>query len=562
MKKYFYIFVVVFIFALSNTSYANTVEKIKMDIYIENDGDAQVTELWTYKASFNTEIYHAYENLENSKIRDLEVWRDGQKYQTINNWNIHETFEYKKNKCGIYESGNSVEICWGIGEYGIHTYEVKYTIENFVKQLNDSQLIYWGLFPTSSEKRKDIKITIRSDKYFEDTTDVWGFGNYGGLAYVYNGCIEMDSEGALDNDEYMTILVKLPSDMFETEDIINENFEYYLQMAEEGSEKYVEISEWDVMSGILLMMAVFVGIVIVCAISTSVGSTYSKKIKRKLKLDEVEYYRDIPCNKDIFKAYFLAYEYGVISKKTDVLGAIILKWIKEKRTSIQMKTVGLFKKKEEQCLMLNGEYESMSWESEVEKELYAMMYKASKDGILEKKELEKWSSNQYGKLFAWFDKVLKQELRKCIYNGEIKEIKKETAFSYGKYEDTNELEMQARQICGLKKYLKEFSVIDEREPIEVILWEEYLIYAQMLGIAKTVAKKFKDLYPELAEQSTITYDDYIFTNNISTRAISIASSARELARERASSYSGGGGGFSSGGGGGGSFGGGGSMGSR
>ena len=75
-----------------------------------------------------------------------------------------------------------------------------------------------------------------------------------------------------------------------------------------------------------------------------------------------------------------------------------------------------------------------------------------------------------------------------------------------------------------------------------------------MGIAKEVAKEFKEVYPEMIEQSNFnSYDNIIAINLYSTRAINAAMSAESRAR----SYSSGGGGFSSGGGGGGSFGGGG-----
>ena len=86
------------------------------------------------------------------------------------------------------------------------------------------------------------------------------------------------------------------------------------------------------------------------------------------------------------------------------------------------------------------------------------------------------------------------------------------------------------------------------------MFEEYLIYAQMMGIAKQVAKDFKEVYPEIIEQSKFnSYDNIIIINTYAAHGISTARSAESRAR----SYSSGGGGFSSGGGGGGSFGGGG-----
>ena len=111
-------------------------------------------------------------------------------------------------------------------------------------------------------------------------------------------------------------------------------------------------------------------------------------------------------------------------------------------------------------------------------------------------------------------------------------------------------------MAGLKKFLKEFSAIDTREPIEVNLWNEYLMYAQIFGLAKEVADQFKKLYPEVIqdmERYGYNYNDVYFIHHITTTGIQSASAARQ----RAESYSSGGGGFSSGGGGGGSFGGGG-----
>ena len=109
---------------------------------------------------------------------------------------------------------------------------------------------------------------------------------------------------------------------------------------------------------------------------------------------------------------------------------------------------------------------------------------------------------------------------------------------------------------GLKQYLKEFSRIQEKEPIEVKLWNEYLMYAQIFGMSKEVMEQFKKLYPEVLsdmENYNYNYNTFLFVNSLSTTGVNAASAARSAAE----SYSSGGGGFSSGGGGGGSFGGGG-----
>ena len=136
----------------------------------------------------------------------------------------------------------------------------------------------------------------------------------------------------------------------------------------------------------------------------------------------------------------------------------------------------------------------------------------------------------------------------------IEEKKSLKIFKNKIYTAAPALKEEAMQLAGLKKFLKEYTLIKDREAIEVTLFEEYLIYAQMMGIAKQVAKDFKEVYPEVIEQSKFTsYDNIILINAYATHGISTAKSAESRAR----SYSSGGGGFSSGGGGGGSFGGGG-----
>ena len=110
---------------------------------------------------------------------------------------------------------------------------------------------------------------------------------------------------------------------------------------------------------------------------------------------------------------------------------------------------------------------------------------------------------------------------------------------------------EAIQMKGLKLFFNEFENMKDKSAIEVMLWEEYLMYAQIFGVADKVAKQFKQLYPDVV--TDYSYDSVIWINDFSYSGISSATTARS----RAESYSSGGGGFSSGGGGGGSFGGGG-----
>lgn len=561
MKKLYKIlfFVLLFFAAITVTQavQANTINKISMDIYVDNKRDAHITEVWNCKTNKGTEVYHPYYNLGNSKISNLRVSEGKLDYTTLSKWNTSGTLASKANKCGINKISNGVELCWGISEYGTHTYTVKYDISSFVSELTDSQMIYWTLIPYDfSDSIGNVYIKIHSDFKMASTTDVWGYGNYGGTAYVYDGYIEMQSDGRLDKSEYMTILVKFPVGTFKTTNKLNNNFNYYLDMAEEGTTKYKKstgIGAWELIFYILKQFAPYIIVAIALLAIRNTGNKYDLGLDGKKISKETPYYRDIPCDGDLFRAYYIAEKYGILKKKTDLLGAIILKWLKEDKIKLEQKEVGGMFKKEDTVVVLTKTKVS-DIKGDYEQSIFDMLYKASEDGILEGKELERWCKRNYTRILKWFEHIVEREERKLITEGLIT-IEKSNKFGRAHiYHFAPSLKEEAEQIYGLKRYLLDYTLIKDRQGIEVILFEEYLIFAQMLGIAKEVAKEFKDLYPEIIEQSHFTSYDYImFVHLTSSRGVYAADSAKA----RAESYSSGGGGFSSGGGGGGSFGGGG-----
>lgn len=507
-----------------------------MDIYIDKNGNAHVSEVWDYTVNDGTENYHSYKNIGNSKFTDFTVKDESRTYTTLSSWNVNASFDNKSYKCGINKVSDGVELCWGISSYGRHTYTLNYTITNFVSELEDSQMIYWELISNGNSKGKAY-IKIHSDFDYTSDTPVWGYGNYGGTCYVYDGYIEMESDGKLNSNEYMTILAQFPSGTFNTSNILNHNFEYYHNMAEEGATHYSDsIDLVDIIAPILIF-SVF-AIIFVVSLLGLINSNTSKlsfgKVGNKVPKD-VPLFRDVPCNGDIFRAYFIAYNYNLMKKKTDFLGAILLKWLKENKIKIEKKEVGKILKKEDTCIILD---KSSTFENILEQSLHSMFNMASKDGILESKEFEKWCSRNYSTILNWFDKVLDYERDILVKEGKIilEEVTSFKFFKSCKYVVDPSLMEEAKELKGLKKFLEEFTLIDKREAIEVTLFEEYLMFAQILGIAKKVATQFKKLYPEIIENYNYDYNDIFLIYAISNSGISKATTAKT----RAESYSSGG----------------------
>ena len=541
------------LFTLGKTVSANSINRISMDIFVDSNGNANVTETWNCYSNQSTEIYHPYYNLGNSEITNLSVSMDSTQFETLSSWDTSASFDEKAYKAGINRVSNGVELCWGISEYGTNIYRVNYTITNFVSNLTDSQMIYWTLIPYDfSDSIGQVIINISSDLYFPSSIDVWGYGNEGGTAYVDNGTITMTSEGTLNRNEYMTILVKLPSGTFNTKNNLNQNFEYYYNLAEEGVNRN-ETVESTVIS--ILPFIIFIIIMVFAIVTSKLGSSQEQRLNfenngNKLpKTKDIPYFRDIPCNKDLFQAFFIGYQFKIVKKRTDLLGSVILKWVRDKKVTLK-KDEG---KSSKMSIILNEELIS-SLEDEDEQKLYKMFFEASKDGILEDSEFTKWCNTNYSKILGWFDTIIDKEKDKLVKDGLLLE-KPKTLFKSAKYTVTPELRQQALNIAGLKKYLNDYTLISEREAPDVVLFEDYLILAQMFGIADKVAENFKKLYPDLiTETNFYSYDNINFVHIYAVHAMTSAHSAHYAAASR---YSGGGGGFSVGGGGGGSFGGGG-----
>ena len=117
---------------------------------------------------------------------------------------------------------------------------------------------------------------------------------------------------------------------------------------------------------------------------------------------------------------------------------------------------------------------------------------------------------------------------------------------------------------GLRRYLRDFSRLDEAPAGHLALWDQYLVAATALGVADQLLDGLRQRFPEVAE-SAMGSTTWYRSSSGTPVGMGIAGFGRSFGSASVSSFSppssssGGGGGFSSGGGGGG---GGGSFGAR
>ncbi|MGN1298871.1 MAG: DUF2207 family protein [Candidatus Scatovivens sp.] len=111
---------------------------------------------------------------------------------------------------------------------------------------------------------------------------------------------------------------------------------------------------------------------------------------------------------------------------------------------------------------------------------------------------------------------------------------------------------------GLRKFMLDFSLLDEKRVPDLVLWEKYLVYATTFGIADKVLKQLRVYFPQLQDDeyfrthyASIYYCNHYNVGRSFENSVYSGYSAHlsEIASSTMSSGSGGGGGFSSGGGG-------------
>ncbi len=190
--------------------------------------------------------------------------------------------------------------------------------------------------------------------------------------------------------------------------------------------------------------------------------------EKKFNFDETGYYRDIPFNGDLFKFFWIAYQYDIVDNRTILLNALLLKWCEEGRISF----------------VSNGKYEiintDMDFDDSNEAEIYYLLVNSQKNRFV---KLSMFNSKA---IFNKIDDVLLVETslmrneNKIITRGNKEFIEK----------SVND---DARIVYEFKNFLLNFSNMNEKNLNEVKLWKEYLVYAELLGISKEVRKEFYNL---------------------------------------------------------------------
>ena len=531
--------------ATSVFSYPNLYD-LNIKVVLSKNGDARITETREmYIDDEGTECYIGLANMGESQVKDLTV-SDETGTQFINvDWDVDETRDWKTYKCGIVTTSRGYELCWGLGDEGKRTYTTSYTITGLVRGYPDADAIRHVFLDTSVSPKPDhAKITIMTADTTivinPDSCGIWGFRFEGNL-WFENGTIVAETTKAMSEEAGLFIMVQFPKGMFEPTIWENDTFENKKGEAFEGSDYASSDDDEDMTWFEWVIFFLIYGVSALAAVCSFVWHIFTVWHARRKANKDLMWYRDIPLNGNLQEANNIlnAYKY-MHTDYNNLMSACILKLIQ--LGAITIETRPNIKGEMEPNFVIH-ELKNFGNQPVLMRKIFNIFKNAAgSDTVLEPKELKQY---------------MKSTCNQSITDSFINTLHTKTSIS--KYKDREE---EVRQLFGLRKFLKEFTLMDERGVGEVKLWKDYMIYATLFGIADRVIKEMKKVNPEyfnmdqVANQmaDNMTLPLIYSTLHHSTSSAVAAKAAREHRSSGGgghSSWGGGGGGFSGGGGGGG-----------
>lgn len=574
---------------LAVTAWAHEVNDVDIRVVINDLGHARVVEVRQCQmGNSGTEGYIKQYNLHGMRVGEIAVSDEtGVQYEVDKHWNLDRSRKEKTNHCGINKVDKGVELCWGIGAAGPRIYNIHYTLGGLVNNLDDYDGFNFRFYePASGAYAQHVRVTIEREKgvFTPEDTRIWAFRYHGQINLIDGKIVAETEEPFQDESEGIVIMAQFNKGLFHPVATRKGTFlEKFKKPAFKGSDYTLTDEEnnsktsfkgggftnpddtsiwqdlWELISTLLeIGLWIFIPCYFIYELFNT-GSTIktahqNQRLFGNKEGEMREWSRDIPLNGDLYRTSQVLHAVKSSDvKNKDQIAAVVMRMTHLGLISLRPhvnnkgENIGEFL-----VTPPMGQTNSKDPQAKLIGLIHQQMWNAAgQDHVLQPKEM-----NTYMREYP-------VEHRAVVRR--ITELLSATGRSRGNLQPD-----EVRQVYGLKKFLQEFTLLEERHVLEVGLWKEYMVFATLYGIAKQVFADLKQIWPDyttLAPQEALLMDTDITTTvaNYTLMGMSYVSSyetpaEREarLEREREARRSSGGGGSSSYGGGGGFSGGGGS----
>lgn len=536
--------VAAFAAAVCVSAQAPETRDIDITVTLSEDGSAAVREVWDLTWD-RTEWYLNRVNLGDIRITDLQVSDEtGRQFVNEASWDVNRTLEQKAGRCGIVRKEDGCEICWGVGSHEPHVFTVQYRMSNVVKSLDDYDMLHFQFVsPGITPRPKHARVTVVAPgtELGDSTARIWAFGYEGDICFKGDSIVAETQAPFLTDAESVIVLARFDKGLFSPQSRVAGDFESHRQKAFEGSDYQAYLDAERQEDNSVKKIIAFWAAVLLAFFGVSRTNTRkrNKELFGVVKLKEIGYERELPFEGNLYETRYILSKVHPIQSEAAMASALILKLIKDGYLTVTDNG----NRKVDIGFVPDADLSKLS---EPDREFHSMLLAASgNDSILQHKEFSRWSRKNVKLVDKWVRGLGPAGAGMLVRDG------------YGSVSKfTDEGRRQARRCIGFQKFLKDFTLIRERGTKEVALWQDYIIYAALFGIADKVAKQLQDIDP----QAFTTYVGlpYQTMHNLIYVSGNMGSDITgAVAGSRQSSFSvGGGGGHASFGGGGGFSGGG------
>ncbi len=521
-----------------------SVSSMDITVTLQDDGSAIVEQVWETYADENTEFYYPFGTGKYLSLSDFSVSDNNGTYTVIHNWDVEASFDEKAYTCGLLEVDGGYEVCFGVSKYGSNRYTIRYTVHNMVGSYSDTdgflfRFVNSEMNTTPTAVNLSIKMADGTD-ITDKTCNIWGFGYDGDVTFVNNG-IQAITHTPLQFNNHVTLMVEFTKGVLHPTCQKDGSFSDVKALAFEDSD-YDPNAMKD--NG-LLIFAAAMGVMLLL-IGVALVTNVVRRIQIKKFIKACHYHRDLPLDNDLNAAAKLGVLFGLV-KEEHLIGAYLLRMVNAgNMRSLTTEEVGAFGKTAQNTDLV---LVTPPKDDAYAKQLYDVLeHGADENKVITQKAMKKLCRKKHAMLRGFLDVALSAGERTLDQNGYSDKL---TPVAIKHLTDSGK--QYLAQVAGFKKYLEEFSLLDEHEIGAATIWRDYMVWAVLLGIADKVIKELRHLYPaqmdewDMYDRRLIITHGYYHGMYSSMRAREQEIQAQRSSGSGGRASFGGGGGFSGGG---------------
>lgn len=459
------------------------VSNVSAEYQINANGSANIKEEWFLNKKEISTIYREFKTDKTVKLHNLKI---------------------TSSSCGVYKEGKSSNKCeydytnrFGKTKLTINSDDdlvISYTIDNFVAKFNDSYGLSYDLFNNSKIYGiNNIDLKFKSEYEFNEFNVNLLVSSSGTIEKEINSGEINIRVNKLTKNSKLSILFNLSNLKYNTKRVTNTTYsdEKLAFINNKYTSKYI-LSHFltaEVRKVIILIVIIFVMFVIITKLVKNkhrideYAGIKSFNGVNKINYNEVDICTSIPCNGDLYQIAFIAGYYGLIKNRSDLIGALLLKFQIDGIVQIKNNEGNYY------ISVLPNQY----LPRKLDKDLYDILLSSSNSNLLKGNKFINYTKEHYLRVMTWFNMGFNESINNLCNSNGIKKAKKGKKLILTLEENAYNT---AIEIAGIKKFLINFNQTKLDRPLDDYTYQYMILIAELFGIGEQVAKEILRKNPD------------------------------------------------------------------